>query len=174
MDLRSRGFGFAVFEGHRQLLDYGTRSLSTQNLADNQAPLRSLLELIRLWSPSAIIIKKERWEAIQSDTRSKEVAAAIVRIAGTCSLSIKLLEQKLIEATFKVMECTNKYDIAQSLARIFPELTWQVPPARKPWESEHHRMSIFDAIALGLASWQHPLNEISIDQPDEITNLSEA
>jgi len=40
------------------------------------------------------------------------------------------------------------------LADAFPELLPRLPTKRKIWESEHPRMAMFDAIALGFASWQ--------------------
>jgi hypothetical protein len=36
------------------------------------------------------------------------------------------------------------------LAEQFPELLSKLPAARKLWESEHERMSIFDALALAV------------------------
>jgi hypothetical protein len=31
-------------------------------------------------------------------------------------------------------------------AARFPEIGWKLPPKRKPWESEHYSMSIFEAL----------------------------
>ena len=45
----------------------------------------------------------------------------------------------------------TKYGIATALVPAFPELMVGLPPKRKPWQTEDSRMSIFDAVALGLA-----------------------
>ena len=45
----------------------------------------------------------------------------------------------------------RKYEIASLLAECFPVLHWELPPKRKIWESEHYRMSIFDAAALAVS-----------------------
>jgi hypothetical protein len=45
----------------------------------------------------------------------------------------------------------NKYEVASALARQFPDLALRLPPKRKCWQSEHYRMGIFDAAAVGVA-----------------------
>ncbi len=40
--------------------------------------------------------------------------------------------------------------MARAIAEQFPELVPRVPPVRKPWMSEDYRMSMFDAVGLGL------------------------
>ena len=45
---------------------------------------------------------------------------------------------------------TAKREIAQSIAREFPELEPRLPPVRRIWMSEDARMNIFDAVALGM------------------------
>ncbi len=44
----------------------------------------------------------------------------------------------------------TKHEIASQIGLIFPELTWKLPAARKPWHAEPHNQTTFDAIALGL------------------------
>jgi hypothetical protein len=45
---------------------------------------------------------------------------------------------------------TTKRQIAESIAREFPELEPRLPPVRKFWMNEDSRMNIFDAAALGM------------------------
>ena len=63
------------------------------------------------------------------------------------------MPQESITTWFQSLGCTTKDDIAASLARIFPELTLDLPPKRNTWQSEHPRMTVFEAIALGLIYW---------------------
>ena len=47
----------------------------------------------------------------------------------------------------------TKHDIAEYLANRFPEeLGTRMPPKRRPWMSEDHRMPMFEAVALTVAS----------------------
>jgi hypothetical protein len=48
-------------------------------------------------------------------------------------------------------EKLTKYERAQAVIKRFPILTQKLPPKRKPWESEDHRMSMFAAAALAMA-----------------------
>jgi len=79
----------------------------------------------------------------------------LTRESETREIRIRMLEQNAIEATFRNMGGATKAEISAALAVIFPELVWRLPPKRKAWESEHPRQSVFDAIALGFAYWQH-------------------
>jgi hypothetical protein len=38
-----------------------------------------------------------------------------------------------------------------TFAERYPVLTHKLPPKRKPWESEHHSMSIFEALTVAEA-----------------------
>ena len=44
----------------------------------------------------------------------------------------------------------TKRQIAEAIAREFPELEPRLPPVRKIWMSEDRRMSIFDAVSLAI------------------------
>jgi len=46
----------------------------------------------------------------------------------------------------------TKQRIAETIANHIPALNLYVPPARKPWMSEHERMGLFEAAAL---AWMH-------------------
>jgi hypothetical protein len=67
---------------------------------------------------------------------------------------VKRVSKSAVKHAFA--ECPNqtKYEIAVAIGKRFPELAPRVPPFRKPWMSEDYRMSIFDAVALGLAIFQ--------------------
>ena len=42
----------------------------------------------------------------------------------------------------------NTHEVAQAIAKRFPELAWHLPRKRKPWQSEPKKQLIFDAAAL--------------------------
>jgi len=123
---------------------------------------KRLVVLLKSFSPSAIVVKKERWDRAQVSTHIKSLVEVMTRVAATHSIPIKLIGDINVRQTFRNMECETRDEIAAALARIFPELQWRLPPKRRAWQSEHPRMSMFDAIALGLAYWQHPSTELSV------------
>jgi glutamate-1-semialdehyde aminotransferase len=61
-----------------------------------------------------------------------------------------------IDSAFRIFKARTKDEIACVLVEIFPEMLTRLPPKRKKWQTEPHRMIIFDAIATGFAYWQRP------------------
>ena len=168
MDLRGRRFGYAVFEGHKRLLDYG---VSAYPVGGNEEPAiigRPLAEVFRIFPPSAIVVKKERWDALDVTPAARSFMNRMISEAKFRSIPICLINHDDVRNIFHVLGCETKYEIAAVLTRFFPELLWKLPPKREIWNSEHPRMPMFDAIALGFVYWQHPNAEIPLppDDPD--------
>ncbi len=155
IDLRHRRLGYAVFEGHRLLLDSGLRVYRAIGEVEAAMASKRLAVLLKSFSPLAIVIKRERWARAQTSTHIKGLVEALSQVASEHSTSIFLIEDDDVRKTFRNMGCETRDEIAAALARIFPELVWRLPPKRRAWQSEHPRMAMFDAIALGLAYWQH-------------------
>jgi hypothetical protein len=156
IDLRHRRFGYAVFEGHRILRDSGLRVYRAVGEVEAAMATKRLVGLLESFSPSAIVVKKERWERAQFSFHIKSLVEVMTKVATAYSIPILLLGDNDVRQTFRNMGCETRDEIAAVLARIFPDLYWKMPPKRRAWQSEHPRMAIFDAIALGLAYWQHP------------------
>ena len=154
IDLRHRRFGYAVFEGHRMLLDWGVRVYPAVGDAEAEMARKRLAALLILFSPSAIVITKERLDKTHINAHMRFLVEAVRREASAHAIPIYLLEQSQVKQTFLNLDCNTKDEIASALARIFPKLHWNLPLQRKLGQSEHPRMTIFDAIALGLAYWQ--------------------
>lgn len=123
---------------------------------------KRLAVLSKSFSPSAIVVKRERWDRSQTNSHIKSLAEVMIRVASAHSVPIFLLEQDDVRKTVNNMGCETRDEIAAALARIFPELVWRLPPKRRAWQSEHPRMAMFDAIALGLAYWQHQSTQLPV------------
>jgi len=165
IDLRNRRSGFAIFEGPRSLLDFGTTVLPSITAA----PLMSRFsDLLRVSLPSIIVVRRDRWEKMMSDPDAKRLINLLAHEAGSRGIRIRVLDESAVSATFHNLGCETKAEVSAALARIFPELVWQIPPKRKVWESEHPRQTVFDAIALGLAYWQNESKEIEYPQPEAV------
>src|SRR6266404_1900265 len=145
IDLRSRSFGFAVFEGPTRLLDWGVKSFR-QGVNEPTIPAsEKLAALMDDSSPSSIVLRKR-----DSETKKRsEMHNALVREATKRRISIRLFSRSDVKSAFP--DCNrNKYTIAAALTKQLPELTPRLPQVRKIWKSEDYRMSIFDAAALGV------------------------
>ena len=56
--------------------------------------------------------------------------------------------------TFLHVGARTRQEIAGSVARLLPELARYLPSARRPWQSERWRLSVFSAAALALTHYQ--------------------
>ena len=165
IDLRHRRFGYAVFEGHRHLRDSGLRVYRAVGEAEAAMASKRLAVLLKSFSPSTIVVKRERWNRAQTSSHISSLVEVMARAASAHSIPIRLIGDDDVRKTFRNLGCETREEIAAALARIFPELVWRLPPKRRPWQSEHPRMAMFDAIALGLAYWQH--QSIQLPAPPE-------
>jgi len=147
LDLRSRKFGFVVFEGPHTLLDWGIRTHADEK--------RSLLErrlnnLQSMFAPSIILVRK----AVERDRISQPMIRLAIHnlkaFAKRTLITVLLIDESSLHGFFSKEAKINKHDIARMVADRFPELSWRLPPKRKPWQSEPARQSIFDAASLGL------------------------
>jgi len=147
LDLRTRRFGYVIFEGPRTLLDWGISAHSNERHSSLERKLNSLHSM---FEPSVILVRKtiKRHRISQPNIRpSLHILRAFAKRAAVAFRSI---DASLLRHFFFRKAKTNKYDIARMIADRFPELSWRLPPKRKPWQSEAARQSIFDAASLGV------------------------
>ena len=161
IDLRPTRFAYALFEGPKLLLDYGMGAYPDGEGGRVVAAGKRFAGLLNLCSPAAVVVKRERWVSSKTDPSEPSTAKAIAREASAHSIPVHLLGEKELRATYRNLGCETKYQMASALTRVFPELLWKLPSERRIWQSEHPRMSLFDAIGLGLAYWQHETTELS-------------
>jgi hypothetical protein len=147
IELRYRRFGFAAMEVPQELLDAGVRTFRSP--AQVAGVLRPL---IRLFTPSVIVIKI----ADHNDRQYRRGMASIVRYirseAAARSIPIDRVTTKCVRNALGD-SAKNKEQMARLVVQVFPSLGWKLPPTRerKPWVSEGWNMTIFDAVAIGLA-----------------------
>lgn len=158
IDLRPRRSGFAIFEGPRRLLDYGTFATPSGQLEKTIG--NRLVDIQKLALPDVVVVKKERWEKLIALPQETSFIETLNGDSETSPTPIRLLGQGALDSTYGNLGCETKAEVSGALAKIFPELVWQLPPRRKMWESEHPRQTVFDAIALGFAYWQNETTAI--------------
>ena len=147
LDIRPRSSGFAVFEGSRNLLYWGVKDLRSGVNAAKLPAASKLLALIDEFAPSVIAIKKSTNER---STIRRNIIATIQRQAKERKIPVILISSEEIRRTFTGSK-SNKFGVASALAQRFDVLVWRLPPKRKCWQTEDYRMSIFDAVAVGIA-----------------------
>jgi len=146
IDLRSRSFGFVVFEGPTRLIDWGVKSFRQGVNAVKIPASLKLAGLMDEFCPSAVVIQKE----LVDSRKRAGMRNAFLKEAEKRRIAIRPVSRRTVSAAFP--RCNrNKYTIAAALVKQLPELAARLPGTRKIWKSEDYRMSIFDAAALGVA-----------------------
>lgn len=149
IDLRPQQFGYAVFEGDVRLLDWGATYYRPGGSAGAAMAGRRVAELLRVFAPSAIVVREVHRDVTRNSFGVQPILKVIRRTASAASIPVSLIARNEVREAFRIFRAKNKYEIACRLAVIYPELFWKLPPERKFYESEHPRMTIFDAVATG-------------------------
>ena len=148
LDLHPGRFGYVVLEDSTELLDWGVR----RNYRGTK-PWRTVLiqkrlsSLLDQWEPSLVVMN----EVTRFSPPIRRLVTVIRKEARQRKLMVKLIGRAAVGGTFGEGRPIRKDEIASLLAERFPVLRWELPPKRKIWESEHYRMSIFDAAALAVS-----------------------
>jgi len=153
VDLRAQQFGYAIFEGPDRLLDYGGGQLRPGGRAGSVLAARRTRQLIKLFTPSAIVVKRPDRRVTTSRPGIRLIANAIRREASRQLIQYCLVARNEIREAFSTFEAENKYEISAVLAQMFPELLSRLPANRETGDSEHPRMVVFDAISVGFTYW---------------------
>jgi hypothetical protein len=147
IDPISRGFGFAVLEGSRRLIDWGVIHVQTDKL---RGCLRRIDELVGRYRPLIIVTEDTNSKGSRRGVRVRELVDEIRRQSPEWHSFCRAVSRIQVRRTIRQSERATKYEIALSLIEDFPELRPRLPKPRKPWMSEDARMAIFDALAFGL------------------------
>lgn len=158
LDVHPRSFGYVVFEGPRQLLDWGVRSYRKTGRSVGTVVKRKLGVLLNDFAPSALVLKQEETRAEQRNRKLRNILDLIRKEAGSDGIPVRLIRCQGVKKVFGNQCRMTKHQMATLLAELLPDLAWKLPPKRKLWESEDYRMSIFNAAALGVVYFRKPAN----------------
>jgi hypothetical protein len=147
LDIHPGRVGYASFEGQQNLLDWGVKCFRGGVNAVCVPFAAKISQLLSEWQPDTVVLKRcgsgqvlARTKAVQAQAKASGAAVGFVSIED-------------MHETFS--STRNKHERARILAASFPALADRLPAKRKTWQSEHYQMSIFDAVALGVAHFAH-------------------
>jgi len=167
LDVHPRSFGFVLFEGPNQMLDWGLRSFRTGVNAVKIPAATKFLALLDEFRPSAVLIGER---PARRAAKQIKMLATIKRQARRRRIPVRFISRRDVNRAFVGFH-SNKYEVASALARQFPDLALRLPPKRKCWETEHYRMGIFDAAALGVAYFARRRTRLSTALVDDPATL---
>jgi Holliday junction resolvasome RuvABC endonuclease subunit len=148
IDPSTRGFGYSVIEGPNLLIDWGVKETKTDK---NRRSLKIVAELIEQYEPDVLVLENYAGKGSRRCRRVAELVDEISKLAMKREVKVRSFSRAEVRRAFTASAAKTKYEIAIAIAKRFPELAPRLPRFRKPWMSEDYRMSIFDAVGLGLA-----------------------
>lgn len=143
----SRGFGYAVLEGERQLVDWGSRSVKKED--KNKQSVEKVEQLIAQYEPDCLAMPDVNAKGSKRHKRIRELNQKIVALAQSRKLKTRLISSKQMKQALSHDERVTRHDLATTIAERFPEeLGLRQPPKRRAWEGEDARMDYFEAVGL--------------------------
>ena len=144
LDLHPLSFGYAMFEGPDELLDWGIKSFR-HGVNAVKVPLNvKLALLLDQYGPDIVVVKEPRTSTLRKMVR------VITNLAQCRRIPVRRVSGVWVQSAFPD-QSHNKYQIATAVAKRYPELSPRLEPRRKLWQAEKYSMSIFDAAAIGTA-----------------------
>lgn len=148
MEVRRSCFGYATFQGPKQLLDWGATTPYPLPGAPGRAKKR-LLSILKMLPPDVVVLKRPRTKIAHH-----EILRSIRQEASGRSIPLAFITLDEVRRVFSIFRAKNKDDIAAVLVGIFPELLGRLPPKRGKANPERQAMTVFDAVATGFAYMQ--------------------
>ena len=147
--LSSHGLGYAVLEGERSLVEYGSMRVKGDK---NRKCVAKIEELVALYTPDGLVLEEMTAQHLDRAPRIKTVQEQIIESGRKCGLKVTLVSGKQVRSALLDSVHGTKQEVAQMLTKYFPdELAFRLPPKRRAWESADDRMDIFDAVGLAVA-----------------------
>jgi|SRR5215469_4043423 len=143
LDIRPQRAGYAVFENPKQLLDAGIIRFSSLE----KAGLRLSL-LMMTYRPDVLVLRKPSIRNKRNHSDTRQILLAAFRLAQRNSIEVVQITDRQFSEYIGAVQ--NKHETASRLAKLFPQLTWRLPPPRRTWQSERRSMALFDAVAYGM------------------------
>lgn len=145
-----RGYGYALFEGPRELVAWGLKTLRSHK---NARSLDNIRAQIDLYEPDVLVIEDYEGEGSRREQRVRELLDSIEGLTHEHSFEVCKYSRSEIRKVFEFFGATTKQEIASFIAASSPSNELEMPEVRKPWMCERYKMGVFDAIAFGLTHY---------------------
>ena len=143
----SRGFGWTLFEGPLAPVDWGI----VQAKKDRNAKCLMRIErLLTRYQPSVIVLEQFDRRPARRAVRIKALCLAITQLGNHRGIEVRVYNRAVIRTCFVTSGARTRYEIASAIAALIDVFRHRLPRARKRWQSEDCRQSLFDAAALAI------------------------
>lgn len=147
IDPAPRGFGYALFEGPQNPLDWG---ITEVRILKNITSLKKIKELVTFYQPDVLVLEDCAGDKSRRCKRVQKLIAKTEEFSISQKIQVVKYSRNRIQEVFSMFHAKTKYQISRKICEWLPEFSPRIPPKRKVWMSEDPRMSIFDAASLVL------------------------
>jgi hypothetical protein len=166
LEVRTGRLGFAVFEGSTSLLDWGVRTFEKGKRTFEPSVRDRLRVLFAFYSPVEIVLRAHTYHLKSHRKAYAAILKATRSEARNHSIKVSVLSARQIRASFAKRGEIFKHEIALTIVRQFPELSWKLPQRRRVYQSERAVMLVFDAAANGITYFRRQRRSSFGKDPD--------
>ena len=142
-----KGFTYALFESMYEPADWGSKMIRS----GGGDCFEKMVNLIELFQPSAVVVRSCNDCRAQCSVRIMHLICQVKAYVREQNISLHAYSRTDIRRCFSsCYGAQNKDEIAREIAKLLPEFKKLVPPMRRYWDREYHRMGLFDALALSV------------------------
>jgi hypothetical protein len=143
----SKGLYFVAFDVDQRLLDWGGREARTNKNRHCRLVARTLAKGFK---PKYLVLEDGDAPTSTRRPRIRELLRAMAQDACDDGYRVVRIPRLKVRQRFCVYGISSKDDIASAICEKYPELAPRLPKKRRPWESEHYSLALFEAVALGV------------------------
>jgi hypothetical protein len=147
LDPMTKGFGYAILELPLRLIEWGMAWVKGDKERGAIARFEALLDRFR---PDALVCEDTEAPGSRRSPRVRRLLEALKRIARARGIAVYTVARRAVLKCFFPEGHGTKHGVASALVERFPELG-AAPKKRKIYQTERERMSIYDALAFGVA-----------------------
>ncbi len=141
-----RGFAFVLMEAALAPVDWGIKEFRGHNW--NGQALAAAKTLIERNHPDVLVIQDYIDSRPIRSHRVRRLQRLIALQAVREGVEVHRYTRANMHSCFARGGARTRYEIAQTIAAQIHAFSHQLPPARKLWDPENHKMYLFDAAAL--------------------------
>ena len=150
--LNTRGFAFALFEGHLSPIDWGVKEIRGRR--KHSRCVAGIDKILDRYEPDIMVLQDTSPTGTHRARRVTKLNSAVAILGSDRAIPVYAYSRDEVSSAFGELGLPNKHSMAEIIAKHIPAFERYVPPPRKPWMSEDARMGLFDAAALALVFFQ--------------------
>ena len=144
-----RGYSFVLFDSPRSPQDWGNRSIKKD--VGSAKCIESIQEMLLRFRPDVLVLEDVKERETKRTLRLKRIIKAIQPTAAELSIEVAVVSRKNVRSAFAFFGAVSKQEIAHVIAEKMEAFATRMPRARKAWQAQDPRMTLFDAASRGLA-----------------------